>query len=78
VKEMGDLFAGVVDSGAGELALLMDGAGVAVVLQEEGTHGFKDFGEERRGRVRVHVDSAHGFILLCGGLEPALLPKDGA
>jgi len=78
VEEVGDLIAGVVDGGAGELALLMDGAGVAVVLEEEGTHGFEDFGEQRCGRVRVHVDSAHGFILLCGGLEPALLLKDGA
>jgi hypothetical protein len=38
------------------------------VLQEEGAHGFKDFGQERRGRVRVHVDSAHISILLCGAL----------
>ena len=78
VEEVGDLLAGVVDGGASELALLMDGTGVAVVLEEEGTHGFEDFGEQRCGRVRDHVDSAHGFILLCGGLEPALLLKDGA
>jgi hypothetical protein len=32
VEEMGEGVAGVVDGGAGELALLVDGAGVAVVL----------------------------------------------
>jgi hypothetical protein len=55
------------DGSAGVLALLVDGAGVAEVLHPEGTHGFEDFGEERGGRVRVHVDTAHGFILQ-GGL----------
>jgi len=69
VEETGDLVASVVDGGASELTLLMDGAGVAVVLQEEGTHGFKDFGQERCGRVRVHVDSAHVFYFTvwCSG-----------
>ena len=52
---------------AGLLALLVDGAGVAVVLHPEGTHGFEDFGEERCGGVGVHVDSAHGSILQGGG-----------
>jgi hypothetical protein len=36
------------------------------VLHPEGTHGFEDFGKEGGGRVRVHVDSAHGSILACG------------
>jgi hypothetical protein len=34
------------------------------VLEEEGAHGLEDLGEERRGGVGVHVDSAHLFILL--------------
>ena len=63
VEEAGDWVAGVLDGGAGVLALLVDGAGVAEVLHPEGTHGFEDFGEQRRGGVCVHVDSAHGFIL---------------
>ena len=60
--------AGVVDGGAGVLALLMDGAGVAEVLDPEGTHGLEDLGEERGGGVGVHVDAAHGSILLRWGL----------
>ena len=67
MEQAGDLIAGVVDCGAGELALLVDGAGVAVVLEEEGTHGLEDLGEEGRGGVGVHVDSAHGSILLRWG-----------
>jgi hypothetical protein len=64
VEEAGDGGAGLLDGAAGLLALLVDGAGVAVVLHPEGTHGFKDFGKEGGGRVCVHVDSAHGSILL--------------
>jgi hypothetical protein len=75
VEEAGDLVAGVVDGGAGELTLLMDGAGVAVVLEEEGTHGLEDLREERRCGVGVHVDSAHGSILLRGGCCSCCLAK---
>jgi hypothetical protein len=53
VEEAGDAVAGVIDGGAGELALLVDGAGVAVVLEEEGTHGLEYFREERRCGVGV-------------------------
>ena len=61
MEEAGDGGAGLLDCSAGLLALLVDGAGVAVVLHPVGTHGLEDLGEERRGGVRVHVDSAHEF-----------------
>jgi len=64
VEQASDGVAGVVDGGAGELALLVDGAGVAVVLEEEWAQGLEDLWEKRRGGVGVHVDSAHGSILL--------------
>ena len=60
-EQRGDLLAGALDGGAGVLALLMDGAGVAELLDPEGTHGVEDLGEQRRGGVRVHVDAAHSF-----------------
>ena len=66
MEEAGDGGAGLLDGSAGVLAVLVDGAGVAVVLHPERTHGFEDFGEQRRGRVCVHVDSAHGSILQGG------------
>lgn len=63
MEDAGDGVAGVVDGRASVLALLVDGAGVAVVLQKERTHGLEDFGEKRRGGIRVHVDTAHTLIL---------------
>ena len=67
MEEAGDGGAGLLDCSAGVLALLVDGTGVAVVFHPIGTHGFKDFREERGGRVGVHVDTAaHGSILPCG------------
>jgi hypothetical protein len=63
VEEAGDRFAGLVYGGAGVLALLMDGTGIAEVLDPEGAHGFEDFGEKRCGSVRVHVEMAHTSIL---------------
>jgi hypothetical protein len=44
VEEAGYGGAGLFDCSAGLLALLVDGASVAVVLHPEGTHGFEDFG----------------------------------
>jgi len=44
VQHLRDGLAGVIDGGACVLALLVDGAGVAVVLEIEGTHGLEDFG----------------------------------
>ena len=44
VEEAGDGLAGVVDRGSRVLGLLVDGTGVAVVLEIEGTHGLEDFG----------------------------------
>ena len=60
VEEGGEDFAGMVDGGAGTLAVEMDGGGVAEVLDPEGTHGLDDVVQERRGGVGVHVDTAHG------------------
>src|SRR5437899_1398293 len=54
----------MVDRGASVLALLMDGTGVAVVLEVEGTHGLEDLRKERCGGVGVHVDTLHTTILL--------------
>ncbi len=45
VEEAGDGLAGALDGGTGVTALLMDGAGVAEVLDPEGTHGVEDLGE---------------------------------
>ena len=74
VEQRGDLLAGVLDGGAGVLALLVDGAGVAEVLDPEGTHGVEDLGEQRRGGVGVHVDPAHGSSLrLSAGAQNAEL-----
>ena len=64
MEEAGDGLAGVVDGGAGVLALLVDGAGVAVVLHPEGTHGLEDLGKKGGGGVGVHVDPVHAPILL--------------
>jgi hypothetical protein len=64
VQQSGDSLAGTVDGGAGMLALLVNRAGVPVMLEVEGTHGLKDLRKQRRGRVRVHVDSLHRVILL--------------
>ena len=64
VEEAGYGGAGVVDGGAGSLAGLVDGGGVAEVLKVPGAHGLEDLGEERGGGVGVEVDAgrelAHG------------------
>jgi hypothetical protein len=62
----------VVDCGAGVLAVLMDGAGVAEVLDPERAHGLEDLWQERRGGVGVHVDTLHYIIL------HSLVTNDGA
>ena len=72
VEQAGDGVAGVIDGGAGVLAVLMDGAGVAKVLDPEWAHGLEDLWQQRRGRVRVHVDAVHDFIL------PFCVTNDGA
>ena len=63
VEERGDLLAGALDGGAGVLAVLMDGGGVAEGVDKEGPHGVQHLGEQRGGGVGVHVDAAHRFIL---------------
>ncbi len=72
VEQAGDGVAGVIDGGAGVLAVLVDGAGVAEVLDPEWAHGLEDLWQQRRGRVCVHVDAVHDFIL------PVCVTNDGA
>jgi len=57
VQEARDGVAGVVDGGAGDLALLVDRAGVAVMLHPKREHGLEDFRKDRRGGVRVHINA---------------------
>src|SRR6185369_11858557 len=64
VKHAGDGLTRVIDGGACVLALLMDGTGVAVVLEVERTHCLKDLRKERCGGVSVHVNALHTTILL--------------
>jgi len=63
VEERGNLFAGALDRGAGVLAVLVDGGGVAEGVNKEGPHGLQHLGEERGGGIGVHVNAAHTFIL---------------
>ena len=51
----------MIDGGAGVLAMLMDGAGVAEVLGPEWAHRVQHLGKHRRGGVGVHVDAPHSF-----------------
>ena len=66
VEEAGDLGAGVLDGGAGALAGLVRGAGVAGGGGEVGEHGLDDLGEDGGRRVGVEVDAGHGVILRRG------------
>ena len=72
MEEAGDGLAGALYGCAGMAALLMDGAGVAEVLDPEWAHGLEDLWQQRRGRVCVHVDAVHDFIL------PFCVTNDGA
>ena len=67
MKKPGNGLAGLVYCCAGVLALLMNGAGIAEVLDPEGAHGFKNFREKRSGGVRVHVDGRIGPPTRKGG-----------
>ena len=62
-----DLFAGMLEGGAGTLAWLVDGAGVCEVLGPKGSHGGDDLGQQRRRGVRVHVEGVHGSSLEVAG-----------
>lgn len=57
------MLAGTLDGGAGVLAVLMDGGGVAEGVDEKGPHGLQHLGKERGGGIGVHVDAAHTFIV---------------
>ncbi len=63
VEEGGDGVAGSLDGGLGVLSVLVDGARVAEVLEEEGMHGLEDVRGEGRGAVRVEVDAVHSVSL---------------
>ena len=47
----------LLDGGAGALARLMDGAGVAKLFEQVRTHRLEDLRQQRCGGVGVHVDS---------------------
>ncbi len=68
MEETGDGASGVLDGGAGSLAGVVGGAGVAEGLDPEGTHGVDDLGKERGGGVGVEVDAVHALILRGMGL----------
>src|ERR1019366_2797505 len=67
VQQLRNLLARVLHSGARLLSLLMNGRGVAELLEEVGTHGLKHFRKKRSGGVVVEVDPMH-FWLYSNGL----------
>ncbi len=67
VQQSGNLHAGVLDGGAGALAEMVDGGGVAEGFDEERPHGLEHLGEQRRGGVGVHVDAAHIQSIVASG-----------
>lgn len=69
-EEGSEVLAGVVDSGAGVLAALVDRRRVAKGLEPEGTHGLHDLGEDGRGGVGVEVDARHAALIVGGRGKP--------
>ena len=63
VEQAGDGGAGVVDGGAGALAGVVRGAGIAEGFRPEGTHGLDHLGKDGGGGVGVEVDAVHVSIL---------------
>ena len=59
-EEFGEALAGLIDGAAGGLSGLMDGGGIAEVVDPVGVHGLDHLGQEGCGGVGIHVDSAHG------------------
>ena len=59
VHKIGDMLAGLLDRGARLLALLVDGRGIAELLQEVGLHGRKHLRQKGAGRVVVEIHPAH-------------------
>ena len=56
----------MVDGGAGALAGVVRGAGIAEGFGPEGTHSLDHLGENRGGGVGVEVDAVHDSIVgLC-------------
>ncbi len=64
VEQTRDGGAGVLDGGAGALAGVVRGAGIAEGLAPERTHRFNDFREDRGGGVVVEIDAVHPMILV--------------
>ena len=64
VEQPGGGGARVLYGGAGALAGVVRGAGIAEGLTPERTHRFNDFREERGGGVVVQIDAVHPMILL--------------
>jgi len=64
VEEARHGLAGAVNGSAGPLARLVDGGGIAKVLDPIRAHGLHHLGQQGCGGIRVHIDSGHGRALL--------------
>ena len=63
VEQPRNAFPGMLDSGSRLLPMLMDRRRVAKALEQPRTHRLEHLGKQRRRSIRIHVDSAHSFIL---------------
>ena len=59
VQQLGNLLARLLDRGARLLSLLMNGRGIAKLLEEVRPHRLKHLRQKRRGRVIVEIDTVH-------------------
>ena len=57
VEELGECFAGAVETGACLLAIEMDGGRVAKLLNPIGTHRVDHLRKQGSGGVGIHVDT---------------------
>ena len=62
-QQLGNRFACPLYRRTRMLSVMMDGRGIAELLEVIGTHGFKHFGQNRRGRVAVEIHPFHLSIL---------------
>ncbi len=63
VEQACDRLAGMIDGSAGELAWLVDRAGIAEVFGPERAHGVYHLRQQRRSSICIHVDTLHPSIL---------------